>query len=89
VHVCPLDNAWKGELAIYCLEEILDASWCELNEDIKRRCDSVDYAHSNHQALLRKLIKTRKGAKQMAELWAERYEMSVSGEATGEAGSKD
>jgi len=77
VHIDPLDNATKGELAVYCLQFILKANWDELSPEYKTLSENVNYEYTNHQALLRRLIGTRRGAKKMADLWRRLHERSL------------
>jgi hypothetical protein len=69
-HVCPLNDATKGELAIYCLQHVLRVNWFALKEDYKRRLDNINYEVSSSQDLLRSIIKTKRGAQEMMRLWA-------------------
>jgi hypothetical protein len=73
VHVCPLDKAQKGELAVYCLQHILKVNWHDLQETYKTRYDNINYEYSNSQALLRQIIRSKKGAQQMMKLWTDYY----------------
>jgi hypothetical protein len=83
VHVCPLDTAQKGELAVYCLQHILKVNWYDLQETYKRRYDNINYEYSNSQALLRQIIRSKKGAQEMMKLWTEYYEQHLPAPAAG------
>jgi hypothetical protein len=71
-HVCPLDNATRGELAVYCLQHLLKKNWPELSEDysklFERKAENV-----TSQSLLRGAIRSNKGAQKMMALWRDYY----------------
>jgi hypothetical protein len=69
VHIDPFDMATKGELAVYCLQFILKTNWYDLSESYRTRYDAVNFEYTNDQALLRKIIGTKKGAADMMNLW--------------------
>lgn len=69
IHIDPYDMATKGELAIYCLQFILKLNWDELKEEYKVRLDTIDMEYTNPQALLRRIIRTKRGAAEMVNLW--------------------
>jgi hypothetical protein len=77
IHVCNFDKSLKGELAVYCLQHVLKFNWYDLKDDYKRRFDSLNYDYSTDQALLRKIIRTKRGAKEMMGLWAARFESNT------------
>lgn len=76
-HICPFDSAWKGELAIYCLQHILKINWYELDGEYRRRLDSLNIDYSTRQSLLRSIIRSKRGAKEMMRRWMERYEATA------------
>lgn len=73
LHVDPFDLAVKGEAAVYALQHILKVNWYELKEDYRVRYDQAGFPFT-HQALLRQVIKTKRGAKEMKDLWVGYYE---------------
>ena len=72
-HVCPLDVATRGELAVYCLQHILKVNWPELSEDYSMLFDRKDEGVTS-QSLLRGAIRSKKGAQKMMALWRGYYE---------------
>ncbi len=72
-HVCPLDNATRGELAVYCLQRILKVNWPELSEDYSRLFDRKPEGVTS-QSLLRGAISGKKGAQKMMSLWRGYFE---------------
>ena len=74
VHIDPLGNAQRGELAVYCLQYILKVNWYELKKEYQGRFDSIDYEYSTDQELLQRTIGTKRGAKEMMGLWQAAYE---------------
>lgn len=81
VHIDPFDMATKGELAVYCLQFILKRNWDELKEDYKARLDAIkdgdDIGYWNPQAVLRRIIGTRRGAAEIMSLWKQLYERQL------------
>ena len=71
-HVCPLDNATRGELAVYCLQHILKVNWPELSEDYSKMFDRKAEEVTS-QSLLRGAIKNEEGAEKMMALWRDYY----------------
>lgn len=67
-HVCPFYVATRGELAVYCLQHIAKKNWHELNEDYARQWAALP-EDVTHQDLLRRIIKSKRGAKEMMKLW--------------------
>ena len=76
VHIDPFGQATKGELAVYCLQYILKVNWYELKKGYQIRFDKIDYEYTTDQDLLQKIIGTRRGSKEMMELWQKFYEQS-------------
>ena len=72
-HVCPLDDATSGELAVYCLQHILKVNWPELSEDYGKMFDHKAEEVTS-QSLLRGAIRGEKGAGKMMALWRGYYE---------------
>jgi hypothetical protein len=76
VHVDPYGQATRGELAVYCLQYILKVNWYKLKKEYQTRFDKINYEYTTDQALLQKIIGTKRGAQEMSELWRKLYEQS-------------
>jgi hypothetical protein len=74
VHIDPFGPATKGELAVYCLQYILKVNWYELKQEYQARFDKIDYEYSSDQDLLQRMIRTKRGAQEMMDLWQQVYE---------------
>ncbi|HEX8491200.1 MAG TPA: hypothetical protein VF658_00015 [Pyrinomonadaceae bacterium] len=71
-HVCPLDDATEGELAVYSLQHLLRKNWYELNEEYKglyagKPEDVTD------QDLLRSIIENKEKSSEMMNEWKRQY----------------
>ena len=74
-HVDPLGMALKGEVAVYCLQHIMGVNWYELKADYKTRLDqAVARDPGQHQAVLQRIVRSKRGSKEMMGLWARYYE---------------
>lgn len=71
-HVCPLDEATRGELAVYCLQHILKVNWPELSADY-RGLFEPKRENVTSQSLLRGAIRSKQGAQKMMGLWRDYY----------------
>ena len=69
IHIDPYGNASRGELAVYCLQYILKVNWYELQKEYQSRFDSIDYEYSTDQDLLQRIIGTKRGSREMMDLW--------------------
>jgi hypothetical protein len=67
VHVCPYDNALKGELAVYCLQHIFKLNWYEIFEIVDTNYTIPD---SNQlQEKLREILKSDADRSKLIDLW--------------------
>jgi len=74
-HVDPLGMALKGEVAVYCLQHIMRVNWYELKADYKTQLDlAVARDPGQYQAVLQRIVRSKRGSKEMMRLWARYYE---------------
>jgi hypothetical protein len=73
-HVDPFGMALKGEMAVYCLQQIMKLNWYELKQAYKiRLARAVARDPGQSQAVLQRIIKSKKEAHEMMALWADYY----------------
>ncbi|HEY6188495.1 MAG TPA: hypothetical protein VIW80_12640 [Pyrinomonadaceae bacterium] len=78
-HVCPQATMTKGEMAIYCLQHMLKVNWYDLKEQYAVRYHymyKTDVMES--QYLLKGILGSRSGAREMQKLWTEYYRSHAS-----------
>lgn len=73
LHVDPLDNAQKGEFAVYCLQYVLKVNWFDLKAEYKTLRDNLK-DEDTHQALLRRMLHNKQSREEMRNLWMKRLE---------------
>ena len=74
-HVDPLGMALKGELAVYCLQHIMRVNWYELKADYRTRLErAVARDPGQYQAVLQRIVRSRKDSEEMMGLWTRYYE---------------
>lgn len=78
LHLCPYNNAQKGELAVIALQHILKVNWYELKDEYKTRVDNLKTG--NDQQLLRTILSTKNGLKEMQDLWLKKLETTLASE---------
>ena len=78
-HVCPQATMTKGEMAVYCLQQMLKVNWYDLKEEYAARYHymyKTDVMES--QYLLKGILKSTSRAREMQELWTEYYRSHAS-----------
>ncbi|HYX72342.1 MAG TPA: hypothetical protein VE732_06200 [Nitrososphaera sp.] len=71
---CPLGFLVRGELAVYCLQHILKVNWYELKEEYRINYNELSAKDGiESQNLLGRIIKSKRGAKEMQALWESYY----------------
>jgi hypothetical protein len=85
-HVCPQAMMTKGEMAIYCLQYMLKVNWYDLKEEYAVRYQymyKTDVMES--QYLLKRILRSRSGAREMQKLWTEYYRSHASSIPVGQS----
>jgi len=69
IHTCPFKLASKGELALYCLQQIYQINWFDFKEFEEYRDKEITNETENHQSWLQNILTRKEEREVLIDNW--------------------